>query len=132
MSVLKCGTLKSEICWSVFTLAFEKITKSEQCTDKRGNGIYVDKIIQVYTDDIFQDEIPPEDKGREFADGDVAVDVGGARLRHSSSELGVAQAYKRNDKALSNRYSFQREDTARPQLDRTDSIVERKVWKRVR
>ena len=41
---------------------------------------------------MLQENVPADDKGPEFADGDVGVDVGRSSFRHPTAELGVAQS----------------------------------------
>ena len=43
-------------------------------------------------DGVFQDQVPPDDPGEDFAQGRVRVGIGAAGDRNHGGQLGVAQA----------------------------------------
>jgi len=47
--------------------------------------------MKLFTNDIGEDEVPSSDEGPEFPHSHIGVEVRGARLGNTGSELGVAQ-----------------------------------------
>ncbi len=63
---------------------------------------------------VFEQQVPADDPGDEFAHGGVGVGIGAARDRHGRGHLGVAKSGKRADKASEN----EREANRRPRIGR--------------